>query len=86
MAHEPLEHSKLHGKAFLRDLLTSYIHIRPSKQETARQDLANIQSALRLYHSKHRRFPSTAEGMRELVNRQGLEQVPRDPWGSLMEH
>ncbi|WNG39750.1 hypothetical protein F0U61_43305 [Archangium violaceum] len=104
MTHETPRHPKLHGKAFLRDLLfsmgvflaivlwtlvlgfgalwlTSYVHRCPSRQETARQDLASIQSALRLYHSRYRRFPSTEEGMRELVNRQGLEQVPHDPWG-----
>lgn len=61
--------------------LSSFVYLGPSKQETARQDLVNIQGALRRYHSEQGHLPSTGEGLRELVKRQVLEQVPRDPWG-----
>ncbi|HEX8822911.1 MAG TPA: type II secretion system protein GspG [Archangium sp.] len=57
------------------------VYISCSKQDFARQDLANLQNALKLYHSRHQRFPSTEEGMREFVKRQLLDQVPIDPWG-----
>lgn len=59
----------------------SHVFSSLSKQDVARMDLANLQHALKRYHSRHQRFPSTGEGMRELVKSQELEQLPMDPWG-----
>jgi general secretion pathway protein G len=50
-------------------------------KDTVRLDLANIHHALKRFHDKHQHFPSTAEGLRVLVNSHELERVPIDPWG-----
>jgi general secretion pathway protein G len=49
--------------------------------DTARLDLMNLQMALRNFHEKHQRYPSTQEGLAMLVETQDLERFPRDPWG-----
>lgn len=59
-----------------------HINMDGLKPETAALDLVNIQRALKLFHEKHQRFPSTEEGLRALMNSQNLERVPLDPWGT----
>lgn len=52
-----------------------------AKRETARQDIANIHQALKLYYMKKGKYPDTATGLRTLVETQLLAQLPQDPWG-----
>lgn len=70
--------------AALSVLLLTVVLLGPdgSKPETTALDLVRIQRALKLFHDKHQRFPSTEEGLRALVNSGQLERVPSDPWGN----
>ncbi|MET0402990.1 MAG: type II secretion system major pseudopilin GspG [Cystobacter sp.] len=52
-----------------------------AKQDTARLDIKNIQSALKLYYTKKGKYPDTGTGLRALVDTQNLDKVPLDPWG-----
>ncbi|MBU8894943.1 type II secretion system major pseudopilin GspG [Corallococcus sp. M34] len=52
-----------------------------AKQDTARLDIKNIQSALKLYYTKKGSYPDTGTGLKALVDTQNLEKVPTDPWG-----
>jgi general secretion pathway protein G len=59
----------------------------------ARQDIASLMQALKLYRLDNRRYPSTAQGLRALVEKPSgdpvptnwkpyLERLPDDPWGT----
>ena len=59
----------------------------------AKQDIASIMQALKLYKLDNRRYPSTEQGLTALVERPSiapqpenwksyLEKLPNDPWGS----
>jgi len=59
----------------------------------AKQDISAIMQALRLYKLDNRHYPSTAQGLRALVERPTaapvpgnwkpyLERLPNDPWGT----
>ena len=59
----------------------------------AKQDIASIMQALKLYRLDNRRYPSTEQGLQALVVRPSvapqpenwksyLEKLPNDPWGS----
>ncbi|NBD08589.1 type II secretion system major pseudopilin GspG [Corallococcus silvisoli] len=52
-----------------------------AKQDTARLDIRNIQSAMKLYYTKKGSYPDTATGLKALVDTQNLERMPMDPWG-----
>ncbi|RYZ36484.1 MAG: type II secretion system protein GspG [Myxococcaceae bacterium] len=52
-----------------------------AKQDTARLDIRNIQSAMKLYYTKKGNYPDTATGLKALVDTQNLERMPTDPWG-----
>jgi general secretion pathway protein G len=52
-----------------------------AKQDTARLDIRNIQSAMKLYYTKKGSYPDTATGLKALVDTQNLERMPTDPWG-----
>jgi general secretion pathway protein G len=62
----------------------------------AKQDIASIMQALKLYRLDNGRYPTTEQGLRALIERPGTEpqpanwkqggylersSVPRDPWG-----
>jgi general secretion pathway protein G len=51
-----------------------------AKQDTARLDIKQIESALKLYYTKRGRYPDTAGGLKALVDTQNLEKIPMDPW------
>lgn len=53
-----------------------------AKQDTARLDIQNIQSALKLYYAKKGNYPDTGLGLKALVDTQNLEKMPVDPWGA----
>ena len=53
-----------------------------AKQDTARLDIKNIESALKLYYAKKGNYPDTGAGMKALVDTQNLDKLPVDPWGS----
>ncbi|MEI2414704.1 type II secretion system major pseudopilin GspG [Orrella sp. JC864] len=58
----------------------------------ARQDIASISQALKLYRLDNGRYPSTEQGLRALVERPAnanlpnwrkyLERLPNDPWNN----
>lgn len=57
----------------------------------ARQDIATIMQALKLYRLDNGRYPTTAQGLSALTTRpdpappnwrQNLERLPSDPWGA----
>lgn len=60
-----------------------------ARQVAARQDIAGIMQALKLYRLDNGRYPSTAQGLRALVEkpegasnwRGYLDKLPNDPWG-----
>lgn len=58
----------------------------------ARQDIAGVMQALRLYRLDNGRYPTSTQGLRALTERpvgnpppanwrQSLERLPNDPWG-----
>jgi general secretion pathway protein G len=60
----------------------------------AKQDVASLMQALKLYRLDNQRYPSTEQGLQALVARPGsgppasnwkaggyLERLPNDPWG-----
>jgi general secretion pathway protein G len=51
-----------------------------AKQDRARLDIKQIESALKLYYTKRGRYPDTALGLKALVDTQNLEKLPMDPW------
>ena len=61
----------------------------------AKQDIASLMEALKLYRLDNQRYPSTEQGLQALVVRPAsaplaanwkaggyVERVPRDPWGN----
>ena len=61
----------------------------------AKQDVASLMQALRLYRLDNQRYPSTEQGLQALVARPAtsppatgwkaggyLERLPKDPWGN----
>ncbi len=60
-----------------------------ARQVAARQDIAGLMQALKLYRLDNGRYPSTSQGLRALVERPQdargwrpyLERLPNDPWG-----
>lgn len=65
-----------------------------ARQVAARQDIAGLMQALKLYRLDNRRYPSTEQGLKALVEKptgaplaEGwkaggyVERLPKDPWG-----
>lgn len=60
-----------------------------ARQVAARQDIAGVMQALKLYRLDNGRYPTMAQGLRALVEkpegatgwRGYLEKLPNDPWG-----
>ena len=54
----------------------------------ARQDIATLMHALKLYRLDHGRYPTSREGLKALVGTDPkhqqtyLERLPNDPWGN----
>ncbi len=61
----------------------------------ARQDIASLMQALKLYRLDNHRYPTTEQGLQALVTRPGtappapnwktggyVERLPKDPWGN----
>jgi general secretion pathway protein G len=61
----------------------------------ARQDIASVMQALKLYRLDNQRYPTTEQGLQALVERPAaapsppnwkaggyLERLPKDPWGN----
>lgn len=78
----------------LASLVVPRVMSRPDEARVvaARQDIAALSQALRLYKLDNRHFPSTAQGLQALVQRPTgepvpqnwkpyLERLPDDPWG-----
>jgi general secretion pathway protein G len=56
--------------------------IEEGKRKTARTQIGNFQTAMQCYYVKKGRFPSTAEGLKALVDTQCMESLPQDPWNT----
>ena len=65
----------------------------------AKQDIASLMQALRLYRLDNQRYPATEQGLQALVERPTsapippnwkaggyLERLPKDPWGNPYQH
>ena len=63
----------------------------------ARQDIAAVMQALKLYRLDNGRYPSTEQGLTALATKpetqpvpqnwkQYLDRVPKDPWGNLYQY
>ncbi|MBW7861115.1 MAG: type II secretion system major pseudopilin GspG [Rhodocyclaceae bacterium] len=79
----------------LASLIVPRIMGRPDEARVvaARQDIASIAQALKLYKLDNRTYPTGAQGLQALVQRPGtapvppnwkpyLERLPNDPWGT----
>ncbi len=79
----------------LAALVVPRVMIRPDEARVvaARQDIASLMQALRLYKLDNRSYPTTQQGLEALVSRPTLaplppnwkvyvERLPRDPWGN----
>ncbi|CAB1370840.1 type II secretion system major pseudopilin GspG [Denitratisoma oestradiolicum] len=80
----------------LAALVVPRIMSRPDEARTAaaRQDIATLSQALKLYKLDNKRYPSTDQGLAALVQKPSvspipdnwkadgyLERLPKDPWG-----
>lgn len=83
----------------LAALIVPRIMSRPDEARVvaARQDIAQITQALKLYRLDNFRYPTTAQGLQALATRptteplpqrwQGyLDKLPRDPWGNAYQY
>jgi general secretion pathway protein G len=83
----------------LAALIVPRIMSRPDEARAvaARQDIAQIVQALKLYRLDNFRYPTTAQGLQALVTRptaeplpqrwQGyLDKLPKDPWGNAYQY
>jgi general secretion pathway protein G len=65
----------------------------------ARQDIASLMQALKLYRLDNRRYPTTEQGLEALVARPAsppvppnwkaggyVERLPKDPWGNAYQY
>jgi len=65
----------------------------------AKQDVASLMQALKLYRLDNQRYPSTEQGLQALVARPAsaplapnwkaggyVERLPKDPWGNLYQY
>ena len=83
--------------AVLAALIVPKVMSRPDEARVvaARQDIANLLQALKLYRLDNLRYPTTEQGLAALVTRPTippvppnwkpggyLERLPRDPWGN----
>ena len=83
--------------AVLAALIVPKVMSRPDEARVvaARQDIASLLQALKLYRLDNLRYPSTEQGLAALVTRPSippvppnwkpggyLERLPRDPWGN----
>jgi general secretion pathway protein G len=81
----------------LAALVVPKIMSRPDQARiiAARQDVATLMQALKLYRLDNQRFPSTEQGLQALVTRPAsapppanwkaggyLDRLPADPWGN----
>ncbi len=51
-----------------------------AKVSTAKLDIANIQSALKMYYAKNGKYPENGTPLNRLYDLQFLERAPVDPW------
>lgn len=81
--------------AVLASLIVPRVISRPDEARVvaAKQDIAAIRQALNMYRLDNRRYPTTEQGLRALVERPAggpqpdnwkpyLERLPNDPWGT----
>ncbi|MFL6570822.1 MAG: type II secretion system major pseudopilin GspG [Burkholderiales bacterium] len=83
--------------AVLAALIVPKVMSRPDEARVvaARQDIASLLQALKLYRLDNLRYPTTEQGLAALVTRPSLapvppnwkpggylERLPRDPWGN----
>jgi len=83
--------------AVLAALIVPKVMSRPDEARVvaARQDIASLLQALKLYRLDNLRYPTTEQGLAALVTRPNLapvppnwkpggylERLPRDPWGN----
>jgi general secretion pathway protein G len=79
----------------LAALIVPKVMSRPdeARMVAARQDIATIMQALKLYRLDNRRYPTTEQGLAALVRKPEteplppnwksyVERLPQDPWGS----
>ena len=80
--------------AFLAALIVPKVMSRPDEARVvaARQDIASLLQALKLYRLDNGRYPATEQGIAALVTKpqsapvpanwqKYLDKIPRDPWG-----
>jgi len=87
--------------AVLAALIVPKVMSRPDEARVvaARQDIASLLQALKLYRLDNLRYPTTEQGLAALVTRPTLppvppnwkpggylERLPRDPWGNAYQY
>lgn len=55
-------------------------------QETTKATIGQVANALKMYKLKHRKFPSTDEGLEALVTDKQLNSYPEDAWGERLNY
>lgn len=83
----------------LAALIVPKVMSRPDEARivAARQDIATIMQALKLYRLDNRRYPTTEQGLAALVRKPEaeplppnwksyVERLPQDPWGSAYQY
>ncbi len=70
-----------------------------ARQVAAKQDVASLMQALKLYRLDNKRYPSTEQGLQALIAKPSsgpaadnwkaggyLERLPQDPWGKAYQY
>lgn len=53
-----------------------------AKIDTTRQMIGTIESGLKLYYTRHGKYPDTGTGLSVLVQEKFLDKQPKDGWGN----
>lgn len=87
--------------AILAALVVPKIISRPDEARgiAAKQDIASLMQALKLYRLDNQRYPSTEQGLQALVSKPAtapvppnwkaggyVERLPKDPWGNAYQY
>ena len=85
----------------LASLVVPQVIRRPdeARVSAAKQDVATLMQALKLYHLDNQRYPSTEQGLQALTQKPAsppvpqnwktggyIERLPRDPWGNAYQY
>ncbi|MDR0965394.1 MAG: type II secretion system protein GspG [Myxococcales bacterium] len=53
-----------------------------ARADTTKSSIRNVETGLKLYYTRHGKYPDTGGGLQALVTEKALEKMPKDGWGN----